>query len=176
PTTPGAVQQTYGGVEDAFVAKIDPTASPSFTVSGFPSPSTAGVAGNFTVIAKDGNGLTNTNYTGTVHFTSSDAQAVLPADYTFTAADAGAHTFSATLKTAGLRSITATDTTTGSVSGTQAGITVNPAAASKFFISAPASVSAGLAFSLTITVQDAYGNLVTGYTGTIHFTCSDGTA
>src|SRR5207244_74924 len=87
PTTPGAVQQTYGGVEDAFVAKIDPTASPSFTVSGFPSPSTAGVAGNFTVIAKDGNGLTNTNYTGTVHFTSSDGQAVLPADYTFTAAD-----------------------------------------------------------------------------------------
>jgi hypothetical protein len=31
-------------------------------------------------------------------------------------------------------------------------------------------------FSLTITVQDAYGNVVTGYTGTIHFTSTPSTA
>ena len=39
-------------------------------------------------------------YTGTVHFTSSDAKAALPVNYTFAAADAGAHTFGAALKTA----------------------------------------------------------------------------
>jgi hypothetical protein len=50
---------------------------------------------------------------------------------------------------------------------------VNPAAASRFLISAPASVTAGVAFSLTITVEDAYGNVVTGYTGTVHFTSTD---
>jgi hypothetical protein len=33
-----------------------------------------------------------------------------------------------------------------------------------------------VAFSLTITVVDAYGNVVTGYTGTIHFTSTDTTA
>jgi adhesin/invasin len=31
-------------------------------------------------------------------------------------------------------------------------------------------------FSLTITVQDAYGNVVTGYTGTIRFSSTDKTA
>ena len=52
------------------------------------------------------------------------------------------------------------------------GITVTPAAASKFVLSAPASVTAGVPFSLTVTVEDAYGNIVTDYTGTIHFTSS----
>ena len=53
---------------------------------------------------------------------------------------------------------------------------MKPAAASKFLISAPSSVSAVVAFSLTLTVQDAYGNVVTGYTGTVHFTSTDTTA
>ena len=39
-----------------------------------------------------------TGYTGTIHFTSSDVQAVLPANYTFTTADGGMHRFTATLK------------------------------------------------------------------------------
>jgi len=80
------------------------------------------------------------------------------------------------LKTAGTQSITAKDTATVALSGSEGGITVNPAAASQFLISAPASVRSGKAFSLTITVQDAYGNVVTGYTGTIHFTSTDSTA
>jgi adhesin/invasin len=29
---------------------------------------------------------------------------------------------------------------------------------------------------LTVTVEDAYGNVVTGYTGRVHFTSSDQTA
>jgi hypothetical protein len=82
----------------------------SLTVNGFPSSITAGTAGIFTVTAKYADGSVDNNYTGTVHFTSSDPQAVLPADYTFTADDAGVHSFSATLTTAGAQSITATDT------------------------------------------------------------------
>jgi len=150
----------------------------SFAISGFPSSITAGVVGSFTVTVKSASGATVTTYTGTVHFTSSDGQAVLPADYTFTAADAGAHTFSngVILKTAGTQTITVKDATMASLTGTDGGITVNPAAASKFLISAPASVTAGVAFSLTVTVTDAYGNVVTGYVGTIHFKSTDGTA
>jgi hypothetical protein len=145
----------------------------TLAVAGFPSSITAGVAGSVTVTAKDGNGNVATWYTGTVVFSSSDGQAVLPATYTFTAADKGVHTFSAILKTAGTQSITVKDTATVALSGSEGGITVKPAAASKFLISAPASVHSGVAFSLTITVQDAYGNVVTGYTGTIHFSSSD---
>jgi hypothetical protein len=55
----------------------------------------------------------------------------------------------------------------------ESGIAVSPAVASKFIFTAPASVTAGASFSLMLTVQDAYGNVVTGYTGTVHFTSSD---
>ena len=59
-----------------------------------------------------------------MHFTSSDAHAALPANYTFTAADAGTHTFSATLETAATRLITATATVNAGITGTEGGITV----------------------------------------------------
>ena len=61
----------------------------------------AGTPYTETVTAEDNLGETATGYTGTVHFSSTDVQAGLPADYTFTAADAGSHTFTVTLKTAG---------------------------------------------------------------------------
>jgi hypothetical protein len=143
----------------------------SLSVAGFPSVITAGNAGSFTVTALNADGSTDTGYTGTVHFTSTDSQAILPADYTFTTADAGVHTFSATLKTVGTQSITATDTS--SLTGTESGITVNPAAASQFILHAPSSVTAGQSFSLNVTVEDAYGNVVIGYAGTIHFSSTD---
>jgi hypothetical protein len=101
---------------------------------------------------------------------------VLPANYTFTAADQSVHTFTVTLKTAGSQSIAATDTVTGSINGSESGITVSPAAAAKFVLSAPSSVKSGAKFSLTLTVEDACGNVVTGYTGTVHFSSSDSTA
>jgi hypothetical protein len=149
-----------------------PTQAGSLAVAGFPS-TTAGVAGTFTVTALKADGSSDTSCTGTIAFTSSDGQAGLPADYTFTAADAGVHTFSATLKTAGTQSLTATDATTAGLTGTDRGITVTAAAASRFVIRAPSSVSAGVPFSLTLTVEDACGNVVTGYTGTVHFSSTD---
>jgi hypothetical protein len=159
------------GTESGIV--VTPAAAASLVVAGFPSPITAGVAGKFTVTLEDAYGNIASGYGGTVHFSSSDAKAVLPSDYTFTAADAGVHTFRATLKTAGTQSITATDAVRSSLTGTDGPITVNPAKASKFVISAPSSVTPGVAFGLTLAVEDAYGNIVTGYTGTVHLTSSD---
>jgi ELWxxDGT repeat protein len=154
-----------------------PTQSTTLNVSGFPATITAGVTGTFTVTAKNADGSTNTRYGGTVKFTSSDPQAVLSGNYTFTAADRGVHTFSATLKTAGSRSITATDTLIPGGAGTQAGVAVNPAVASRFTVAGfPSPVSAGSAGSFTVTASDAYGNRVTGYTGTVRFTSSDAKA
>jgi hypothetical protein len=180
PATAGAYQTAYGGsgsTYDAFVARINPTASsPSLAVAGFPSPTTAGVSHTFTVTALNADGTVNTGYTGTVHVSSSDPKAVLPANYTFTAADHGVHTFTVTLKTAGSQSITAADAVNGTVNGSETGIVVQPAAAAKLVLSAPASVTHGVAFSVTVTFYDAYGNIATGYTGTVHFSTSDGTA
>jgi hypothetical protein len=153
---------------------VTPAAASTLVVSGFLSPTSAGSTRTFTVTAKDPYGNVASGYGGTVHFTSSDGKAVLPANYTFTAANAGSVTFSATLKTAGLQSITATDTANASLTGIESGITVQPASASKFVLTGPSSVSAGVPFSVTLTVEDAYGNIVTGYTGTVHFTSTDG--
>jgi hypothetical protein len=124
----------------------------------------------------DAFGNTATGYTGTVHFTSSDPQAVLPANYTFSAANDGVHTFSATLKTAGSPSLTVTDTSTASIVGTLSDIAVTPAAATHFVIAGPSSVAPSTAFSITVTALDAYGNADTGYLGTVDFTSSDSTA
>jgi hypothetical protein len=165
-----SITGTQGGIT------INQATASGFTVAGFPSPATAGVVGSLTVTALDPYGNRATGYAGTVHFTSSDTQAVLPGNYTFTAADAGMHTFSATLKTAGSQSVSATDTVNAAIAGTQGSILVNPAAASRFVLSASASVNAGTKFILTVTVGDVYGNVVTGYRGTIHFSSSDSSA
>src|SRR5207249_2307959 len=45
-----------------------------------------------------------------------------------------------------------------------------------FVITAPASVGAGTPFTITVTATDVNGNTATGYTGTVHFTSSDGLA
>jgi hypothetical protein len=169
-TQTSAISGTEGSI------LVMPAAASTMTIGGFPSTTTAGVAGNVTVTLKDPYGNIATGYTGTVHFTSTDGKATLPANYTFTAADAGAHTFSVTLKTAGTRSITVADTVMTSLNATEGGLTVNAGAASQFIISAPSSVKSGVAFSLTLTVADAYGNVVTGYTGTVHFTSTDSRA
>ena len=84
--------------------------------------------------ARDAFGNLATGYTGTVSFASTDAQADLPGSYTFTAADAGTHTFSATLKTRHLqhsprRSIVVSDIANASLRRTSAGILVLPGVA-----------------------------------------------
>ncbi len=84
-----------------------------------PAATSVGAPFSVTVTAQDGCGNTLTGYTGTVHFTSSDGAAILPANYTFTLGDAGVHTFvnGVTLNTVGSRTITATDTINASLTG-----------------------------------------------------------
>jgi hypothetical protein len=147
---------------------------PSFLVSGFPSPATAGEAHTITLTARDTAGNVLTGYTGTVHFSSSDGQAALPPDYTFTADDNGTHTFTVTLKAAGTQSLTVTDTTTTYFSGSQTEIVVNPGAMSSLVVAGfPSTIISGDLRGFLVIATDAYGN---GSTGTVHFTSSDGAA
>ena len=75
-----------------------------------PSNTVAGVPFTITVTATVG-GKRDSIINSPVHFTSSDSAAILPADYYFTAKDAGSHTFTngVTLMTPGRQSITGTD-------------------------------------------------------------------
>jgi outer membrane protein assembly factor BamB len=169
-----AVNGADGTATGTATLHVNPAGATTLVVSGFPSPDVAGVAHNVTVTAKDPYGNTATGYTGTVHFTSTDTQATLPANYVFTSTDAGTHVFILTLKTAATQSVTATDTVTASIKGSQSGIVVNPAAISKLVVAGLTTPrTAGVAGSIRVTATDAYGNKITGYVGTIHFTSTD---
>jgi hypothetical protein len=134
---------------------------------------TAGGPVNVTVTALDRFRNVATGYPGTVHFMSSDGQAMLPDDATLTA---GTGTFAVTLKTAGLQSITATDTVTSSIVGSSS-VTVAAAAASSLTVKAPDTVLAGDPFTFTVTAFDPFGNVANNpalaYTGTVTFTSTD---
>jgi probable HAF family extracellular repeat protein len=86
-----------------------------------PESAAASTAFSITVTALDASNITVTGYSGSVHFTSTDGQAVLPGNSTFAN---GTGTFSATLKTIGNQSIMATDTVTASITGTSNSIKV----------------------------------------------------
>ena len=92
--------------------------------------------------------------------------------------DNGVHTFTAgvTLKTAGIQTVTVSDTSNGLVLGASGTVTVTPATATHFVISAPASAKKGAPYSFTVTALDAYGNVATGYRGTVTFSSSDSKA
>jgi photosystem II stability/assembly factor-like uncharacterized protein len=150
--------------------------------------STGGVATNFSIVAAanmvsagssfpvtitalDDQNSVATGYTGTIHFTSTDGGANLPDDYTFTTADAGAHTFVVILIQAGSQTITVTDSLVplgGSIT-----LTVNPAAADHFSISVPAGTTAGSIFDVTVLALDPFNNIDANYQGTVHFTTTD---
>jgi hypothetical protein len=143
-----------------------------------PAGVTAGVAQTATVTARDTYGNTATGYRGAIRFTSTDPSATVPADYTFTAADNGVRAFTngVTLRTAGARSVTATDKATASITGV-ASTTVTAAGASSMTLTGIANpTSAGASTSATVTVRDAFGNVATGYTGTVSFTSTDAAA
>jgi hypothetical protein len=181
-----AIRASQGGDDNYNAApnvdqsfKVNPGPAFAFSVvaskSGLPISSvTAGDSFDVTVTAKDQYNNTATGYTGTVHFTSNDAKAVLPSDSIFASGDNGSRTFSAVvLKTSGEHQwIGAMDTVT-SITGTTQDINVGPASANTFLVDTPANATAGTAFDVKVTVQDAYGNTVTYYTGTVHFTSTD---
>jgi len=102
-----------------------PPAATHFSVTA-PSAVTVGSAFNFAVTALDASNNTMPSYAGTVHFTSSDSQADLPPNALLAN---GSGTFPAGMKTTGVQTITATDTTTASITGTTGPITVNLASA-----------------------------------------------
>ena len=139
-----------------------PTAT-HFSVSA-PASASAGSPVSVVVSALDATNTVVTAYSGTVHFTGTDAVATLPANATLVN---GVGTFSATLKTAGSQTITATDTVTAGITGVSAAIIVSPGAGSSLaFVQQPANVLSGAAITPAPSVQvlDAFGNVATGMT------------
>ena len=110
-------------------------------------------------------------YSGNLQFSSSDSLARLPANVSLVS---GTGVFSATLKSAGNQTIAATDNAVNSITGISGPITISPVAATHFTLSGvPSSVTAGLPFNFTVTAQDQFNNVATGFNGTVVFSSSD---
>ena len=129
------------------------------------------------VTAVDPFNNTATSYSGIVHFTSTDPQVSagngLPSN---AALSNGTGSFAAILKTAGNQTIAATDTATSSITGNSNTIAVSASTATHFLVSAPGTATAGSAFNVTVTAEDQFNNTAASYSGTVHFTSSDGQA
>lgn len=178
-----SVTPTSSGAGTASATLDNQTTDASFTVSAgpathfsvvAPSPIVSYTSNQLTVTALDAGGNIAAGYTGTVHFTSSDP------GYVNQSGDGpltnGVGTFKFGLKTAGTQTITATDTVNPSITGTSNPIIVQPGPAVRLSVSAPATATLGGSFPFTVTALDLYGNIATGYAGTVHFTSTDGAA
>ncbi|HEY4020001.1 MAG TPA: hypothetical protein VGM75_15020, partial [Pseudonocardiaceae bacterium] len=138
----------------------------TFTLS-LSSGATAGTSSTLTITAKAGS-QTDAGYTGARNLTFNGPGTAPDGTHTPTyptnpvTFTNGVATVPITLYKAETATLSVADgTVTGSTS-----VTVNPAAASQFAVSAPSSPVAGVAQSVTVTAQDAYQNKATSYTGT----------
>src|SRR5262249_23537178 len=153
PNSPGYDNRTGGAV--------------GFTVSA-PTQIAAGDNTSVTVTAVDALGNPVPGFLGTVDldFTPAGSTALnLLGQYNFTAADSGRHTLlfsNLTQAGAGTLSVFAVGMPTAT-----APLTVVSAALNKFVFSAPTTIPAGTPFSFAITAEDRFGNVETGYTGTV---------
>jgi hypothetical protein len=126
------------------------------------------------VEAADAGNRVSPSFTGPVQLSlgSADAGATLPS-YTFTTADGGIHFFQVTLTVAGSQTIGARDTAAGATIAGGAIITVKPGAATHFQVTAPTVAPIGTATSITIAAEDAYNNVATTFTGTVHLSAAN---
>jgi hypothetical protein len=133
-TTPQAIitaTDTGTGIfiDTAGIIVVNPGTLGSIEITGAPASITAGeeFSGDITVTAYDLIGNVKTDYIGTVTFTSTDANAELPADYTFIPGDAGVRVFAAADFKLFAASLTATITATDAfetISGSTGNIVV----------------------------------------------------
>ena len=148
---------TGWGSVDAYALALNwGTAGPAthFTVWA-PALATPSMQINFTVAALDASNRTANQYAGTVHFTSTDPAAILPANSVLSG---GSGTFTATLNTAGNQTITATDSVNPSIAGTSSAIAVGALANLVITsLTAPTTASPGAQISAGVTVANQGG-------------------
>ncbi len=109
------VKATGGAITGQSALTVDPAVT-HFGVYAF-GQAVAGSPTILNVVALDANNHTVAGYSGTVHFTSTDVYAILPANYTFNAADGGSHLFQTTFGTIGLHTLAVNATANGSILG-----------------------------------------------------------
>ena len=157
-------------ITDAFVPAYG--SATHFSIST-PTQATAGTSFSITVTALDASGNKAAGYSGTIHFTSSDGQAILPVDSTLSG---GVGTFTVTLETSGTQTITATDKTNSGITGSATlPVVANSNSPGEIIISpSSASIAAGGSQSFTATLYDIYGNSLGDVTNSVSWSINSG--
>ena len=138
---------------------VIPAAASHFAVN-YSAPVLPNTAFSFTVTAQDQFGNTATAYAGTVDFSSSDSQALLPINTTLTD---GVGNFSATLGSGGKQTITATDSTDAAITGSTVINAVNSSGIAPFVQSINRTAPAGpVTNASTVTFTVTFSQAVTG--------------
>ena len=146
----------------------------ALAITGFPTADVSGVPHTFTVTAVDLYGNKVVGYRGTVAITSPDGSAILPAAHTFTAANAGALAFTATLVSLSSgQSLKAADNGNGAIDGSETNIVV-ASPADKFSVASNAATTpAGQPVTITVKALTAAGQVDTLFQDAIQLTSSD---
>ncbi len=159
--------QSYSGITGSAAVTVNPSSIFGFKVS-VGSNAIAGHLVGFTVTAQDQYGNTIPTYAGTMHFTSSDPNAQLSDDATLTAGVGG---FAASLHTTGVQTITASQLG-NSCSFRHQQQHHRHCRGRQELCHHRAAIQrpAGQSFLVTVTAEDAFGNLNPAYAGTVQFT------
>ena len=168
--TSGAVT----GTSNTFA--VDPASLDHFTLSSIASPQTAGTAFSVTITAEDAYGNRVTGFNGTVNISISSGTVTPTTSGSFVN---GVRTESINVLTAGTGLTLTVDDGSGNT-GTSNSFDVNPGALDHFLVTAQGggaigTQTAGTAFDIAITAQDAYNNTVTSFTGTVTLSDVTGT-
>jgi len=155
--------QTYT-VRDVLVSQesagitVNPGLLGSFAVTA-PSPQQAGAPFSVTVTAYDSFSNLKTDYTGTVNFTTSDLQAVLPTDDGAGWSN-GAKDFTLELRTTGVQTYSVQ---AGDVVQNSTDITVTPGALASLVLQDAAGGSGNEVITHTMTTNDSFTVYAAGY-------------
>jgi hypothetical protein len=188
PSTSPTTMVNVGPFSKLQVLAPGETAAPGTATGkiGTPIAQTAGTAFALTVNAVDAN-WNSISTNDTVAITSTDTNAVLPPN---AALAAGTGSFNVTLKSAGSRTITASNVTHPGISpNTSSAISVSPTAFTKLQIllpgetaspgsasgktGSPSPLTAGAAVNSTVNAVDQFWNLVNNVTDTVSISYTD---
>ncbi|MFT3917489.1 MAG: hypothetical protein QM704_26415 [Anaeromyxobacteraceae bacterium] len=168
-----AGEQAITATSGALVARVSKTvlAGPpaSLALSGAPASTAAGTPFALVLQARDAFGNA-AGLTGAVGLASDDPAAELPAAVTLAPGDAGRAAVGVTLRTAGAHAVTAT---AAGLPPATATVTVGHGAPASIGLELAGSYVVDDAHVLTATVRDAYGNVATGFGGTVSFANTD---
>jgi hypothetical protein len=161
-----AVWRTWTATSTTKSATVAFGPATHFQIGAASTTPTAGETDNLTITAKDEYGNTTTTFAGKKTLTFSEPSSSpsgkapsYPATVTFTA---GVGTAAVKLYDAQITTVKAKE---GTLEGTSPSLTVKAAATKELSVPTPSEQEAGVAFNVTLTATDEYGNLTTSYTG-----------